>query len=228
MGTELSLWSLIIHASWIVKLVMLLLLAASVWSWTLIFQKTKLLKSTHALSASFYKNFWSGPDLHTLFNSLKNQHEDGMSAIFYAGFTHFLKWQDTKTTTSQIVENVERAMRVAFMRESDRLEAQLPFMATIGSVSPYVGLFGTVWGIMSAFVALGGVQQATLSMVAPGIAEALIATAMGLFVAIPAVIAYNRFLASIEQLLNDCENFQDEFINILERQLAQSNTRKRE
>lgn len=219
MGSELSIWGLIINSSWIVKIVLLLLLFASIWSWTVIFQKTKLIKTTQLASHKFHKAFWSGTDLNSLFRSLKGE-VTGMGSIFQAGFQTFLKWQDTKAAPTQIIENVERAMRVAFMRESDRLETQLPFMATIGSTSPYVGLFGTVWGIMSAFVALGGVEQATLSMVAPGIAEALIATAMGLFVAIPAVIAYNRFLASIEPLLNEYENFQDEFVNILERQLS--------
>jgi biopolymer transport protein TolQ len=225
MANELSIWGLIINASWIVKVVMLLLLIASIWSWTMVFQKTKLLKITQLSSDKFHKTFWSGPDMNALFRSLKGEHL-GLSAIFHAGFQTFLKWQDTKASATQVIENVERAMRVAFMRESDRLETQLPFLATIGSVSPYVGLFGTVWGIMSAFVALGGVEQATLSMVAPGIAEALIATAMGLFVAIPAVIFYNRFLANIEPLLNEYENFQDEFVNILERQLSQPASRK--
>lgn len=225
MGSELSIWGLIIHASWVVKLVMLLLLATSVWSWTMVFQKIKLLKSTREQSEKFHNTFWSGPNLKDLFHNIKGE-PVGLSAIFQAGFKNFLKWQDTKASAPQIIENVERAMRVAFMRESDRLEMQLPFLATIGSVSPYVGLFGTVWGIMSAFVALGGVEQATLSMVAPGIAEALVATAMGLFVAIPAVIFYNRFVANIEPMLNEYENFQDEFVNILERQLSQPATRK--
>lgn len=220
MGSELSILGLIANSSWVVKIIMLILLAGSVWSWTVIFQKITLIKNTKAASSKFHKAFWSGTDLSTLSKSFKGE-STALPSIFQAGFQNFLKWQDSKAPASQIIENVERAMRVAFMRESDRLEVQLPFLATIGSVSPYVGLFGTVWGIMSAFVALGGVEQATLSMVAPGIAEALIATAMGLFVAIPAVIAYNRFLASIEPLLNEYENFQDEFVNILERQLSQ-------
>jgi biopolymer transport protein TolQ len=220
MGSELSIFGLIANSSWVVKIIMLILLAGSVWSWTVIFQKIKLIRSTKAVSMKFHKAFWSGTDLGTLARNFKGD-TVALPSIFQAGFQNFLKWQDSKAPASQIIENVERAMRVAFVRESDRLEVQLPFLATIGSVSPYVGLFGTVWGIMSAFVALGGVEQATLSMVAPGIAEALIATAMGLFVAIPAVIAYNRFLASIEPLLNEYENFQDEFVNILERQLSQ-------
>lgn len=221
MGSELSIWGLIINASWIVKVVMLLLLITSIWSWTMVFQKYSLLKNTQTLSDKFHKSFWSGSDLNELFRGLKGT-QIGMSAIFHAGFQTFLKWHDSKAPTQQIIENVERAMHVALVRESDRLETQLPFLATVGSVSPYVGLFGTVWGIMSAFVALGGVEQATLSMVAPGIAEALVATAMGLFVAIPAVIFYNRFVARIEPILNEYENFQDEFVNILERQLSTS------
>ena len=220
MGSELSILGLIANSSWVVKIILLILLSGSVWSWTVIFQKIKLIKSTKAASTKFHKAFWSGSDLNTLSRTFKGE-TVALASVFQAGFQNFLKWQDSKAPPSQIIENVERAMRVAFMRESDRLEVQLPFLATIGSVSPYVGLFGTVWGIMSAFIALGGVEQATLSMVAPGIAEALIATAMGLFVAIPAVIAYNRFLASIEPLLNEYENFQDEFVNILERQLSQ-------
>ena len=219
MGTQISLWSLVLNSSWVVKFVMLILLSASIWSWTVIFQKLKLIKNARVSSDKFTQLFWSGTDLMQLFRSFKSEGQ-AQSALFYAGFKTFLKWQDTKAATPLIIENVERAMRVVFARETDRLEAQLSFLATIGSVSPYIGLFGTVWGIMSAFIALGGVEQATLSMVAPGIAEALIATAMGLFVAIPAVIAYNRFIASIEAQLNEYENFQDEFINILSRQLA--------
>lgn len=219
MNTGLSIWGLIANSSWVVKIVMLILLAFSVWSWTLVFKKTSLLKETTLASDKFTQLFWSGADLMNLFKALKNEGV-AVSALFYAGFKTYLKWEDSKAASNQIIDNVERSMRVAFSKESDRLESQLAFLATIGSVSPYIGLFGTVWGIMSAFIALGGVEQATLSMVAPGIAEALIATAMGLFVAIPAVIMYNRFLSSIETRLNQYENFQDEFIIILERQLA--------
>lgn len=218
---SLSILGLIASASLIVKFVMLLLLGASVWSWTIVFSKIKILKTSRSTTDQFSKQFWSGTDLMTLSKSIKGEAK-GLPAIFQAGFKAFLKMQETKATTSAIIENVERAMRIAFSRESDRMEKDLTFLATIGSVSPYVGLFGTVWGIMNAFVALGGVEQATLSMVAPGIAEALIATAMGLFAAIPAVIAYNRFLTMIERELNQYENFEDEFINILTRQLEQT------
>lgn len=219
-GNSLSIFGLIASASLIVKFVMLLLLVASVWSWSIIFSKVKILKLSQTTTADFSQKFWSGTDLMTLSKSIKGEVQ-GLPAIFQAGFKAFLKMQETKAPTSATIENVERAMRIAFSRESDRMEKDLSFLATIGSVSPYVGLFGTVWGIMTAFVALGGVEQATLSMVAPGIAEALIATAMGLFAAIPAVIAYNRFLTRIERELNQYENFEDEFINILTRQLEQ-------
>lgn len=220
-GNSLSILSLIASASLVVKFVMLLLLIASIWSWAIIFSKVKILKVCKQTTAQFSQQFWSGTDLTSLHRSIKGE-PTGLPALFQSGFKAFLKIQETPAKRPAIIENVERAMRIAFSRESDRMERDLPFLATIGSVSPYVGLFGTVWGIMSAFVALGGVEQATLSMVAPGIAEALIATAMGLFAAIPAVIAYNRFLAMIERELNEFENFEDEFINILTRQLEQA------
>lgn len=222
-GTSLSIWGLVWSASWLVKIILLLLLAASILSWSIIFNKLTLLKITRLKSKSFTQKFWSNLDPTPLYRSLK-EGEEGASALFYAGYHAFLKFQKTQARAPAVIENVERAMRVAFSRERDRLENQLPLLATIGSVSPYIGLFGTVWGIMSAFVALGGVEQATLSMVAPGIAEALIATAMGLFAAIPAVIAYNRFLALIEIELNEYENFQDEFVNVLSRQLEVAGT----
>ncbi len=218
-GGGISILSLIINASWLVKIVMLLLLAASIWSWGLIFKKIQLLKSAKQTSTAFTKKFWSGSDPAQLFRGLPTETE-GSAALFQAGFKAFVKMQDSAAEPPVVLENIERAMRVAFSRESARLEENLTILATVGSVSPYVGLFGTVWGIMSAFVALGGVQQATLSMVAPGIAEALVATAMGLFAAIPAVVAYNRFLALIETELNEYENFSDEFINVLSRQLG--------
>lgn len=218
--SSLSILNLIMSASLVVKGVLLLLLLASVWSWAIIFKKIKLLRSLRAATAQFSQQFWSGTDLMSLHHSTKAEQE-GLPALFQSGFTTFLKMQELAVKTEISVENVERAMRVAFSRENDKLEENLSPLATIGSVSPYVGLFGTVWGIMSAFVALGGVEQATLSMVAPGIAEALIATAMGLFAAIPAVIFYNRFGSMIERELIQYENFQDEFILILTRQLEQ-------
>lgn len=220
-GNSLSFLGLIASASLVVKFVMLLLLLASIWSWATVFSKMKLLKMSKATTLSFSTKFWSGTDLPTLSKSIQGE-VHGLPALFQAGYRAFLKMQETSAKTPAIIESVERAMRIAFSRESDRMEDNLTFLATIGSVSPYVGLFGTVWGIMTAFVALGGVEQATLSMVAPGIAEALIATAMGLFAAIPAVVAYNRFLTMIERELNQYENFEDEFINILTRQLEQA------
>ncbi len=217
-GSSLSILGLIASASWIVKFVMLILLIASIWSWAIVFSKISLLKNSRQVTDTFSKQFWSGTDLMTLYKSIKGE-ASGMPALFKSGFQAFLKMQETPAKIPAVIENVERAMRIAFSRESDRMEENLTLLATVGSVSPYIGLFGTVWGIMTAFVALGGVEQATLSMVAPGIAEALIATAMGLFAAIPAVIAYNRFTALIERELNQYENFEDEFINILTRQL---------
>ncbi len=220
-GGSLSILGLIGSASLVVKFVMLLLLLASIWSWAVVFSKIKLLKLARHTTQSFSEQFWSGTDLLSLFKSITTE-PTGMPALFKAGFQAFLKIQETPAKIPAVIENVERAMRVAFSRESDRMEDNLTLLATVGSVSPYIGLFGTVWGIMTAFIALGAVEQATLSMVAPGIAEALIATAMGLFAAIPAVIAYNRFTALIEKELNQYENFEDEFINILTRQLEQA------
>ncbi len=217
-GNSLSILSLLLHASLIVKFVMLLLLVASILSWAIVFSKFKVLRELRESTASFSKQFWSGTDLTSLNKSIK-PNATGLPILFHSGFNAFLKMQATSAKPGVVIENVERAMRVSFSRESDRLDENLAFLATTGSVSPYIGLFGTVWGIMSAFVALGGVEQATLSMVAPGIAEALIATAMGLFAAIPAVIFYNRFTTMIERELNQYENFEDEFINILTRQL---------
>lgn len=215
---SISILGLIWGASWLVKLVLLLLIAASVWSWSIIFNRRTALKKTQEHSLQFTKKFWSGTDLASLYQTLSEK-EEGSSALFRAGYQAFLKFQDSPARASVIIENVERAMHVALSRENTRLENNLTILASVGSVSPYIGLFGTVWGIMSAFIALGAVEQATLSMVAPGIAEALIATAMGLFSAIPAVIAYNRFSALIESQLTELENFQDEFVNVLARQL---------
>ncbi len=221
-GSELSIWHLIGNASVIVKFVMLVLLTASIWSWTLIFQRIACIKKSRHAMRQFERDFWSGTDLADFYRKLSRHTNGSLAAghIFCAGFKDFLRMQKSgHPTTEAIIEAVQRAMRVAFMRESDRLDNGLPWLATIGSVSPYVGLFGTVWGIMTSFQALAGVQQATLAMVAPGISEALIATALGLLVAIPAVVAYNRFNAHVERLLNDYENFQDEFAGILHRQL---------
>jgi len=219
---DLSIWHLIANADPIVKIVLCILLAASIGSWTVIVQRYICFRRVRAAMHSFEEKFWSGADLSRLHKALDNTEEGDMGAgqIFKLGFRDFMRMQQKAgATPDAVMDAVQRAMRVAFMRETDRLEYGLSLLATIGSVSPYVGLFGTVWGIMGSFRSLAGVEQATLSMVAPGISEALVATAMGLFVAIPAVVGYNRFSARTERLLNEYENFQDEFAGILHREL---------
>jgi len=222
-GSELSVWHLIASADPIVKAIMFILLLASIWSWAVIVQHVLALKGAKREMKGFLGQFWSSKDMGSLYKKIKQHSADhGLSGIFQAGFRSFLKFnQGGSDKANAVVESVERAMRIAYMRESRRLSHGLSILATIGSVSPYIGLFGTVWGIMGSFKALGGVQQATLSMVAPGISEALIATAMGLFAAIPAVVAYNRLTASSEYLFDEYENFQDEFSGILARELHQ-------
>lgn len=225
MTHSLSIWALIAGADWIVKLVILLLLIASLWSWAIIIRRVKQYRQTRKRLSAFEKKFWSGKNLSNLHRELRdsNDGKTGIERIFVSGFRAFMRLrQIAGLAPATIIDDVQRALKVAYMREADRLEDGLSVLATVGSVSPYVGLLGTVWGIMNAFIALGGVQQATLSMVAPGIAEALIATAIGLFAAIPAVIAYNRFAAISEKYLNDYENFQDELISILHRELHHS------
>lgn len=221
MTTEMSIWSLFANASLLVQLVMLLLLAASVYSWTLIIQKYRQLKRAREEAETFENRFWSGIDLVELYKQL-NKRRDGLSglaSLFEAGFGEFARLRrQGGAVPPDTIEGAQRAMRVALNREMDRLEASLAFLATVGSTSPYVGLFGTVWGIMNSFRALGSAQHATLSMVAPGIAEALVATAMGLFAAIPAVIAYNRFSNEVERLDNRFETFKEEFSSLLQRQ----------
>jgi biopolymer transport protein TolQ len=222
-----SLWAYFLNAGLIVKLVMLLLISASIVSWTYIMQRGLFLKEVRRAVTEFEHIFWSGGDLSELYtNSMRRKSgKQGMEAIFQAGFKEFLRLhKQTGVSAAAVMESAQRAMRVAQMREQDKLETHLPMLATVGSTSPYVGLFGTVWGIMLSFKALANVQQATVSMVAPGIAEALIATAMGLFAAIPAVIAYNRYATEIGRLLNRFDAFQDEFANILFRQAQQSLT----
>lgn len=221
MTTEMSIWSLFANASLLVQLVMLLLLAASVYSWTLIIQKFRLLRTAHNDALTFENRFWSGIDLVELYKQVNKRRGElsGMASLFEAGFGEYARLRKQGGLGSMdIVEGAQRAMRVALSRELDRLEASLAFLATVGSTSPYIGLFGTVWGIMNSFRALGSAQHATLSMVAPGIAEALVATAMGLFAAIPAVIAYNRFSNEVERLDNRYETFKEEFSTLLQRQ----------
>ena len=224
MNIDSSLWTYFMNAGIVVKLVLILLVCASIISWTYILQRFFYLKDVREATARFENKFWSGGDLSELYTgSLSNKADlQGMDAIFHAGFKEFLRLHKLGSlSVDSMMESAKRAMRVAQMREQDKLESHLPMLATVGSTSPYVGLFGTVWGIMLSFRALASVQQATISMVAPGIAEALIATAMGLFAAIPAVVAYNRYATEIGRLLNRFDAFQDEFSNILLRQAQQ-------
>ena len=224
--SDMSFFSLILNASLLVQLVMLILLVASVFSWTAIFDRYKTLKEAKEESETFESRFWSGGDLGELYRRLeKDPTLEGQSAIFVAGFKEYARLREHEAEPMAIVEGVRRAMRASVGRELDKLENHLSFLATVGSTSPYVGLFGTVWGIMNAFQALGNVKQATLNLVAPGIAEALIATAMGLFAAIPAVVAYNRFANSVERLENRYDDFIEEFSNVLQRQ-AHASSRK--
>lgn len=222
MSAELSFIDLFMQASLLVKSVMICLLAFSVISWTMIFQRRKALNTAKIEAKKFEDKFWSGADLNKLYSEIsKNGEVRGIESLFVAGFKEFARLRQSKIQSSQeVVDGTHRAMRVALSREIDSLETHLSFLATVGSISPYIGLFGTVWGIMNSFIALGAVQQATLAMVAPGIAEALIATAMGLFAAIPAVMAYNRFSHSVEKIENSYGNFMEEFSAILQRQSA--------
>ena len=222
MSAELSIFDLFLQASLLVKTVMLILLGFSVACWAMIFQRKKAIDSAGAQLKQFEDRFWSGADLTKLYNEISSrQHVQGIESLFVAGFKEFARLRKSNIHSPQaIVDGTHRAMRVALSREVDELEAHLPFMATVGSISPYIGLFGTVWGIMNSFIALGAVQQATLAMVAPGIAEALVATAMGLFAAIPAVMAFNRFSHKVEKLENSYGNFMEEFSSILQRQSA--------
>jgi biopolymer transport protein TolQ len=225
---DATLVSYFLHAGMAVKAVMLVLVGASIFSWTYILQRGFYLTDVNKSARRFEKDFWSGEDISKLYidGTRHKSSLEGMEAIFHAGFKEFIRFRkQAGASLDLIMDNTKRAMRVAQMREQDKLETHLPFLAIVGSTSPYVGLFGTVWGIMQAFRALANVQQATISMVAPGIAEALIATALGLFAAIPAVIAYNRFITDIGRLMNRFDAFQEEFTNILIRQSQQGTVR---
>jgi biopolymer transport protein TolQ len=219
---DLDIWTLIANASIVVKVVMLLLAAVSFMSWMFIFQKWFSIRRAASQTDKFEREFWSGNDLNALYQGAVNhRHTIGsLERIFEAGFREFAKLRGGQrpADASDVVDGSRRAMRAAFQREMDFLERHLAFLASTGSVSPYVGLFGTVWGIMHAFRSLANVQQATLAQVAPGIAEALVATAIGLFAAIPAVVAYNRYSHDIERLATRFESFMEEFSNILHRQ----------
>jgi biopolymer transport protein TolQ len=218
--TDLSFVTLILEASVFVQLIMLILLAASIASWYFIFRKRAQLALAQRTADAFEQAFWSGGDLVAIFQRLDRRDKAlvGIERIFHTGFREFAKLRQQKNiAVDAMIESTERVMRITLNREIDALELHLPFLATVSSTSPYIGLLGTVWGIMNSFRALGNVQQATLAMVAPGIAEALIATAMGLFAAIPAVIAYNRYATQVERLHSRYDIFKEEFTSILER-----------
>ena len=219
----LSIWSLIANASLLVQLVMALLFLASVISWVMIIQRGLYQSRARSSFLAFEKQFWSGIDLNQLFrqgNARGRSGVNGVESIFRAGFKEFTRLrQQVGADPDAVMEGTQRAMRVALAREEEKLETNLPFLASVASVSPYIGLFGTVWGIMNSFRGLANVHQATLAAVAPGISEALVATAMGLFAAIPAVLAYNRYSARAETLSNGYETFAEEFSAILHRQV---------
>lgn len=220
MEAEMSLFSLVTRASFLVQIVMLILLSASVLSWVIISLKYKVLKLAKAEAIRFEDQFWSGINLSDLYQQVKRKTDEsrGVARIFEVGFAEYLRTHKNKTNTEMMLASVQRSMKVAVAREEDHMDSHLSLLATIGSISPYIGLFGTVWGIMRSFIALGAVEHASLAMVAPGIAEALIATAMGLFAAIPAVIAYNRYAEKVDRLSSTYENFAEEFATILQRQ----------
>jgi len=220
MTPDQSLINLILNASLVVQFVILILVLASVVSWTMIFNKLAVLKRARKDADIFEERFWSVEDLSPLYTRItgRRYQPSGMEKIFEAGFKEFARLRKQETVEPEaVLDGSQRSMRIAMNKEMEHLETNLSFLATVGSTSPYIGLFGTVWGIMNSFQALGNVQQATISMVAPGISEALIATAMGLFAAIPAVIAYNRYTYDIERLINRYDNFMEEFASILHR-----------
>lgn len=221
MGEQLSYWQLITDASILVKLVMLILVGLSVTTWVFIWERRNVMSDSFKKFSAFEERFWSGIDLAQLYRQVNASPEENSAgeAVFRAGFKEFTRLRQQHMTDAEgIMAGCQRAMRVAVSKEADRLDSHLTFMATVGSTSPYIGLFGTVWGIMHSFLGLASVTQVSLATVAPGIAEALIATAMGLFAAIPAVVAFNRFSARSEKMLNNLETFTEEFSAILHRQ----------
>ncbi|MCD8339334.1 MAG: protein TolQ [Burkholderiales bacterium] len=221
---DLSIITLITRASVVVQIVLAILLIFSLASWTIIFQKWFQISKARSEAKNFDKRFWGGADLNKLYESASERRTSvgPLEGIFFSGMTEYLRSrqakQEGKTQTFGMIDSIARAMQARFQREEDSLEAGLSLLATVGSVSPYIGLFGTVWGIMDAFTGLGNLESASLAVVAPGIAEALVATAIGLFAAIPAVIGYNRFAYSIDRLAIQYESFMQEFQNILNRQ----------
>ncbi|MDG1095357.1 MAG: protein TolQ [Methylophilaceae bacterium] len=219
-GSDLSFFSLIWDASLPVQAVMLILVIASMASWKIIYLKIKTLKMAEQNTDDFEKIFWSGGSLSNLYESVSIKPPKdilGLPVIFKAGYKEYMSNKNTGALDKKSVESVRRAMSATYNREVDTLDRHLPFLASVGSVSPYIGLFGTVWGIMNAFIGLANVAQASLAQVAPGIAEALIATAIGLFAAIPAVIAYNKFASKVDRISIRYESFMEEFINIMDR-----------
>ncbi len=223
MNNDMSIISLVLHASLVVQLVMVLLLAISVASWAAIFRKITAIQRIQNLNEEFERVFWSGTSLNELFTAAsQNAKLSGpMERIFASGMREYQKLRERRISDAgTLLDGARRAMRASFQREMDAAESQLAFLASVGSVSPYVGLFGTVWGIMHAFTGLANLQQVTLATVAPGIAEALVATAIGLFAAIPAVVAYNRFARDIDRVAIKLETFIEEFSNILQRSLG--------
>ena len=224
MNQDLSIIELVLHASLVVQIVMVLLLSVSLVSWTIIFGKAIGLRKVKADNDEFDREFWAGRTLQELYGDANRG--DGppspQERMFAAGMREFLKLRDKKVTdVPSLLDGARRAMRASYQRELDQLETRLDFLGSVGSVSPYVGLFGTVWGIMNAFTGLSNLQQVTLATVAPGIAEALVATAIGLFAAIPAVVAYNRFARDIDRIAIQLESFIEEFSNILQRNATQ-------
>ena len=223
MNQDLSIVNLILHASWVVQGVVALLVGVSIASWAAIFRKIIALKRVQKLNEDFDREFWSGTSLNDLAaGAVQNAKNSGsMERIFASGMREYQKLRERRITDpGTLMDAARRAMRASYQREVDAIEANLSFLATVGSVSPYVGLFGTVWGIMHAFTGLAALEQVTLAAVAPGIAEALVATAIGLFAAIPAVVAYNRFAHDIDRIANKLETFIEEFSNILQRNLG--------
>src|SRR5579863_6525327 len=224
MGGDLSILSMIVQASLVVQVVIGILLAASLMSWAIIFRKSLVVRRAQRDADRFENSFWSGGDLSSLYRAIESRGgARGMESLFEFGFREFARLRSQGDVTADMqLEGSRRAMRVAQLKETERLEHSLATLATVGSTSPYVGLFGTVWGIMSAFSSLGNVQQATLAMVAPGISEALVATAVGLFAAIPAVVAYNRFIDQVTRLELRYDGFMEELSTILQRYAGRS------
>lgn len=226
---DMNVIDLFLKAGLLVKLIMLLLIGFSIASWAIIIQRTKVLNAADREAADFEDKFWSGTDLARLYKESQARRDElsGAEQIFHSGFKEFARLHQANVhAPDAVVNGASRAMRVSFNRELESLETHIPFLGTVGSISPYIGLFGTVWGIMHAFIALGSIKQATLQMVAPGIAEALIATAIGLFAAIPAVMAYNRFTQRVNKLEQSYDNFMEEFLTILHRQAFVSAEKK--